>query len=146
MKRGKKYVEAAKLVDRATLYDVNEAVSIVKKASSAKFDETVEAHIRTGCDGRHADQQIRGAVVLPHGTGKNVRVLVFAKNDKADIAKEAGADYVGAEELIPKIQNEGWLDSGYDGCCGSSGSFTWTEGLNAKPEGWYRNYGRCKGY
>ena len=110
MKRGKKYVEAAKLVDRATLYDVNEAVSIVKKASSAKFDETVEAHIRTGCDGRHADQQIRGAVVLPHGTGKNVRVLVFAKNDKADIAKEAGADYVGAEELIPKIQNEGWLD------------------------------------
>ena len=107
MKRGKKYVEAAKLVDRATLYDVNEAVSIVKKASSAKFDETVEAHIRTGCDGRHADQQIRGAVVLPHGTGKNVRVLVFAKNDKADIAKEAGADYVGAEELIPKIQNEG---------------------------------------
>ena len=83
MKRGKKYVEAAKLVDRATLYDVNEAVSIVKKASSAKFDETVEAHIRTGCDGRHADQQIRGAVVLPHGTGKNVRVLVFAKNDKA---------------------------------------------------------------
>ena len=110
MKRGKKYVEAAKLVDRATLYDVNEAVSIVKKASSAKFDETVEAHIRTGCDGRHADQQIRGAVVLPHGTGKNVRVLVFAKNDKADIAKEAGADYVGAEDLIPKIQNEGWLD------------------------------------
>ena len=99
------------MVDRATLYDVNEAVSIVKKASSAKFDETVEAHIRTGCDGRHADQQIRGAVVLPHGTGKNVRVLVFAKNDKADIAKEAGADYVGAEELIPKIQNEGWLDS-----------------------------------
>ena len=98
------------MVDRATLYDVNEAVSIVKKASSAKFDETVEAHIRTGCDGRHADQQIRGAVVLPHGTGKNVRVLVFAKNDKADIAKEAGADYVGAEELIPKIQNEGWLD------------------------------------
>ena len=110
MKRGKKYVEAAKLVDRATLYDVNEAVSIVKKASSAKFDETVEAHIRTGCDGRHADQQIRGAVVLPHGTGKSVRVLVFAKNDKADIAREAGADYVGAEELIPKIQNEGWLD------------------------------------
>ena len=90
MKRGKKYVEAAKLVDRATLYDVNEAVSIVKKASSAKFDETVEAHIRTGCDGRHADQQIRGAVVLPHGTGKNVRVLVFAKNDKADIAKLFG--------------------------------------------------------
>ena len=110
MKRGKKYVEAAKLVDRATLYDVNEAVSIVKKASSAKFDETVEAHIRTGCDGRHADQQIRGAVVLPHGTGKTVRVLVFAKNAKADEAQAAGADFVGGEELIPKIQNEGWLD------------------------------------
>ena len=110
MKRGKKYVEAAKLVDRTVLYDTDEAIAIVKKAASAKFDETVEAHIRTGCDGRHADQQIRGAVVLPHGTGKNVRVLVFAKNDKADIAREAGADYVGAEEVIPKIQNEGWLD------------------------------------
>ncbi|MBQ8640337.1 MAG: 50S ribosomal protein L1 [Lachnospiraceae bacterium] len=110
MKRGKKYVEAAKLVDRAALYDVNDAIALVKKAASAKFDETVEAHIRTGCDGRHADQQVRGAVVLPHGTGKTVRVLVFAKNEKADIAREAGADYVGAEELIPKIQNEGWLD------------------------------------
>ena len=110
MKRGKKYVEAAKLVDRATLYDVNEAVSIVKKASSAKFDETVEAHIRTGCDGRHADQQIRGAVVLPHGTGKKVRILVFAKDAKAEEAKAAGADFVGGDELIPKIQNEGWLD------------------------------------
>ena len=110
MKRGKKYVEAAKAVDRATLYDIPEAISLVKKVAVAKFDETIEAHIKTGCDGRHADQQIRGAVVLPHGTGKNVRVLVFAKNDKADIAKEAGADYVGAEELIPKIQNEGWLD------------------------------------
>ena len=109
MKRGKKYVEAAKLVDRATLYDVNEAVSIVKKASSAKFDETVEAHIRTGCDGRHADQQIRGAVVLPHGTGKQVRVLVFAKNAKADEALAAGAEFVGAEELVPKIQG-GWFD------------------------------------
>ena len=110
MKRGKKYVEAAKLVDRATLYDVNEAVSIVKKASSAKFDETVEAHIRTGCDGRHADQQIRGAVVLPHGTGKQVRVLVFAKGAKADEAVAAGAEFVGAEELIPRIQNDGWFD------------------------------------
>ena len=110
MKRGKKYVEAAKLVDRATLYDVNEAVSIVKKASSAKFDETVEAHIRTGCDGRHAEQQIRGAVVLPHGTGKTVRVLVFAKGAKADEAQAAGADFVGGEELIPRIQNDGWLD------------------------------------
>lgn len=110
MKRGKKYVEAAKLVDRATLYDVNEAVSIVKKASSAKFDETVEAHIRTGCDGRHAEQQIRGAVVLPHGTGKTVRVLVFAKGAKADEALAAGADFVGGEELIPKIQNDNWFE------------------------------------
>ncbi len=110
MKRGKKYAEAAKLIDRATLYDRDEAIALVKKASTAKFDETVEAHIRTGCDGRHADQQIRGAVVLPHGTGKSVRVLVFAKGDKADQALAAGAEYVGAEELIPKIQNEGWLD------------------------------------
>ena len=110
MKRGKKYVEAAKAVDRATLYDTNEAISLVKKAAVAKFDETIEVHIRTGCDGRHADQQIRGAVVLPHGTGKTVRVLVFAKDAKAEEAKAAGADFVGAEDLIPKIQNEGWLD------------------------------------
>ena len=110
MKRGKKYVEAAKLVDRATLYNTEEAVTLVKKASSAKFDETVEAHIRTGCDGRHADQQIRGAVVLPHGTGKKVRVLVFAKGAKATEAEAAGADFVGAEELIPKIQNDGWFE------------------------------------
>ena len=110
MKRGKKYVEAAKLIDRATLYDRDEAIALVKKSATAKFDETIEAHIRTGCDGRHADQQIRGAVVLPHGTGKTVRVLVFAKNAKADEAQAAGADFVGAEELIPKIQNEGWFD------------------------------------
>ena len=110
MKRGKKYAEAAKLVDRSVLYDVADAVSLVKKSATAKFDETIEAHIRTGCDGRHADQQIRGAVVLPHGTGKTVRVLVFAKNAKADEATAAGADFVGAEELIPKSQNEGWLD------------------------------------
>ena len=110
MKRGKKYVEAAKAVDRATLYDTAEAISLVKKAAVAKFDETIEVHIRTGCDGRHADQQIRGAVVLPHGTGKKVRVLVFAKDAKAEEAKAAGAEFVGAEELIPKIQNEGWLD------------------------------------
>ena len=110
MKRGKKYIEAAKLVDRSTQYDVADAIALVKKASTAKFDETVEIHVRTGCDGRHADQQIRGAVVLPHGTGKTVRILVFAKGDKADEATAAGADYVGAEELIPKIQNEGWLD------------------------------------
>ena len=110
MKRGKRYAEAAKTIDRTVLYDAPEAISLVKKAASAKFDETIEAHIRTGCDGRHADQQIRGAVVLPHGTGKTVRVLVFAKNAKADEAQAAGADFVGGEELIPKIQNEGWLD------------------------------------
>ena len=110
MKHGKKYLEAAKAVDRATLYDPADAIALVKKAAVAKFDETIEAHIRTGCDGRHADQQIRGAVVLPHGTGKQVRVLVFAKDAKADEAKEAGAEFVGAEELIPKIQNENWFD------------------------------------
>ncbi len=110
MKHGKKYVEAAKAVDRATLYDPADAISMVKKLAVAKFDETIEVHIRTGCDGRHADQQIRGAVVLPHGTGKKVRVLVFAKGAKADEAAAAGAEFVGAEELVPKIQNEGWLD------------------------------------
>lgn len=110
MKRGKKYVEAAKAVDRANLYDTEEAIALVKKTAVAKFDETIEAHIRTGCDGRHADQQIRGAVVLPNGTGKTVKVLVFAKGAKADEAEAAGADFVGGEELIPKIQNEGWFD------------------------------------
>ena len=110
MKSGKRYAEAFKNVDRTALYDTADAIALVKKNASAKFDETVEAHIRTGCDGRHADQQIRGAVVLPHGTGKVVRILVFAKGPKADEAQAAGADYVGAEELIPKIQNEGWLD------------------------------------
>ena len=110
MKRGKKYTEAAKLVDRATQYDVAEAISLVKKTAVAKFDETVEAHIRLGVDGRHADQQVRGAVVLPHGTGKKVRVLVFAKGDKVAEAEAAGADFVGGEELIPRIQNEGWFD------------------------------------
>ena len=110
MKHGKKYMETAKAVDRTKLYDPDEAIALVKKTAVAKFDETIEAHIRTGCDGRHADQQIRGAVVLPHGTGKQVRVLVFAKGAKADEAEAAGAEFVGAEELIPKIQNEGWLD------------------------------------
>ena len=110
MKRGKKYVEAAKAIDRATLYDTADAVALVKKSAVAKFDETIEAHIRTGCDGRHADQQIRGAVVLPHGTGKKVRVLVFAKGAKADEATAAGAEFVGGEELIPKIQNENWFE------------------------------------
>ena len=110
MKRGKKYLEAAKSIDRATLYDPAEAIGLAKKAAVAKFDETIEVHIRTGCDGRHADQQIRGAVVLPHGTGKAVKVLVFAKGTKLDEAQAAGADFVGGEDLIPKIQNEGWLD------------------------------------
>ena len=110
MKRGKKYVEAAKAIDRGTLYDVADAVALVKKTAVAKFDETIEAHIRTGCDGRHADQQIRGAVVLPHGTGKKVRILVFAKDAKAEEAKAAGADFVGGDELIPKIQNENWFE------------------------------------
>ena len=110
MKKGKRYVESAKLVDRTNLYDVEEAVSIIKKTANAKFDETIEAHIKLGVDGRHADQQVRGAVVLPHGTGKKVKVLVFAKGDKVEEAQAAGADYVGGQELVPKIQNEGWLD------------------------------------
>jgi len=110
MKRGKKYVEAAKLVDRTQQYEIPEAVGLIKKTAVAKFDETVEAHLRLGVDGRHADQQVRGAVVLPHGTGKKVRVLVFAKGDKIDEALAAGADFAGGEELVPKIQNDGWLD------------------------------------
>ena len=110
MKRGKRYLDDAKKFDRATQYDKEEAIKIVKANATAKFDETMELHIRTGCDGRRADQQIRGAVVLPHGTGKTVRILVFAKGPKADEALAAGADYVGAEELVPKIQNDGWLD------------------------------------
>ena len=110
MKRGKRYQEAAKLRDKTNLYDAPEAVAIVKKAATAKIDETIEAHFKMGLDGRHADQQIRGAVVLPNGTGKKVRVLVFAKGDKAEEAVAAGAEFVGAEELIPKIQNEGWFD------------------------------------
>lgn len=110
MKRGKKYTASAKLIDRTMQYDAAEAIGLVKKAAVAKFDETVEAHIRLGVDGRHADQQVRGAVVLPHGTGKTVRVLVFAKGDKVAEAEAAGADHVGGDELVPKIQNEGWLD------------------------------------
>ena len=110
MKHGKKYLEAAKAVDRSIQYDPADAISTVKKLATAKFDETIEVHIKTGCDGRHADQQIRGAVVLPHGTGKEVKVLVFAKDAKAEEAKAAGAEFVGAEELIPKIQKENWYD------------------------------------
>lgn len=109
-KRGKKYAELVKQVDKTILYEPADAIDLAKKTAKAKFDETIEVHIRTGCDGRHAEQQIRGAVVLPHGTGKSVRVLVFAKGVKLDEAQAAGADFVGGEELIPKIQNDGWLD------------------------------------
>ncbi|WP_026478251.1 50S ribosomal protein L1 [Alkaliphilus transvaalensis] len=109
-KHGKKYQEASKLVDRAKLYDVNDAVALTKKTATAKFDETVEAHIKLGVDSRHADQQVRGAIVLPHGTGKTARVLVFAKGEKATEAEKAGADFVGAEDMVQKIQNENWFD------------------------------------
>jgi large subunit ribosomal protein L1 len=110
VKRGKKYLEKAKLVDSATYYDAADAIDLVEKTSNAKFDETIEAHIRLGVDNRHADQQVRGAVVLPNGTGKKVRVLVFAKGAKADEALAAGADFVGGQELVPKIQNENWFE------------------------------------
>ena len=148
MKRGKRYVEAAKAIDRATLYDTADAIALVKKSAVAKFDETIEAHLRTGCDGRHADQQIRGAVVLPHGTGKTVRILVFAKGPKADEAQAAGADFVGAEDPERRLVRFrcSCCYTGYDGRCWTSWSCTWTEGLNAEPEGWYRNNGRYKSY
>nr|WP_193708280.1 50S ribosomal protein L1 [Alkalibaculum sporogenes] len=110
MKRGKNYKEKYKMIDRTSLYDVNEAVELVQKTATAKFDETIEAHIRLGVDSRHADQQVRGAIVLPNGTGKTIKVLVFAKGDKAQEAKDAGADYVGAEEFIDKITKENWFD------------------------------------
>ncbi len=110
MKHGKKYAEATKQIDRAAVYEPAEAIALVKKTAPAKFDETVEIHLRTGCDGRHAEQQVRGAVVLPNGTGKSIRVLVFAKGDKVAEAQAAGADFVGGDELIPKIQHEGWLE------------------------------------
>ena len=141
MKHGKKYLEAAKAVDRSIQYDPADAISTVKKLATAKFDETIEVHIKTGCDGRHADQQIRGAVVLPHGTGKQVRVLVFAKGAKADEAVAAGAEFVGAEELIPRIQNDGWFD--YDvvvatpdmmGVVGSLGRVLGPKGLMPNPK------------
>ena len=110
MKHGKKYNDSAKLIEAGKFYDVNEAVAVAVKTGTAKFDETVEIHVRLGVDSRHADQQVRGAVVLPNGTGKTVRTLVFAKGDKADAATAAGSDYVGAEELVAKIQNENWMD------------------------------------
>ena len=110
MKKGKKYIESAKLIDKSKLYDTNEALNLVTQTSKAKFDETVEIHVRLGVDSRHADQQVRGAIVLPHGTGKSVRVLAFAKGDKVKEAEEAGAEFVGGEELVAKIQNENWFD------------------------------------
>lgn len=110
MKRGKRYSEASKLVDRNKSYEPQEAVKLVLDTAKAKFDETVEMHLRLGVDSRHADQQVRGAVVLPHGTGKKIRVLVFAKGDKATAAEKAGADFVGAEDLVAKIQNENWFE------------------------------------
>lgn len=110
MKRGKKYIESVKLVDKLSLYEPNEALELTQKTAKAKFDETVEAHIKLGVDSRHADQQVRGAVVLPHGTGRKVRVLVFAKGDKAKEAEVAGAEFVGAEDMVAKIQNENWFD------------------------------------
>ena len=110
MKHGKKYNESVKLIETGKLYDVNEAVEVAVKTGTAKFDETVEIHVRLGVDSRHADQQVRGAVVLPNGTGKTVKTLVFAKGDNAKAAEEAGSDFVGAEELVAKIQNENWLD------------------------------------
>ena len=114
MKHGKKYVDSQKLIDRLTQYDPDQAISLVKQTAKAKFDETIEISVRLGVDPRHADQQVRGAVVLPNGTGKTVRVLVFAKGDKAKEAEAAGADYVGAEEFVQKIQKENWFD--FDAC------------------------------
>ncbi len=110
MNKGKKYIESAKLINKSTLYDTADAMELVCKTATAKFDETVEVHVRLGVDSRHADQQVRGAIVLPHGTGKNIKVLVFAKGDNVDKAKEAGADYVGAEDMVQKIQSENWFD------------------------------------
>lgn len=110
MKHGKKYVDGAKLIDRAKLYDTGEALDICVKTGTAKFDETVELHVKLGVDGRHADQQVRGAIVLPNGTGKNVRVLAICKGDNIEAATAAGADFAGAEEMVQKIQSEGWMD------------------------------------
>ena len=141
MKRGKKYVESSKLIDRATLYEPNMALDLTKKTAKAKFDETVEAHIKLGVDSRHADQLVRGAVVLPHGTGKVVRVLVFAKGDKAKEAQQGGADFVGAEDMVAKIQNENWFD--YDvvvatpdmmGVVGKLGKILGPKGLMPNPK------------
>ena len=144
MKRGKKYAEAAKLVDRTIQYDPADAVALVKKTAVAKFDETIEAHIRTGCDGRHADQQIRGAVVLPHGTGKTVRVLVFAKNAKADEAQAAG-DPENPERRLAGLRR-GRRDSRHDGRGRPSGPRVRPQGPDAQPQGGNRHHGCGKGY
>lgn len=141
VKRGKKYQESAKLIEKLKLYETSEALDLVCKTAKAKFDETVEVHVKLGVDSRHADQQVRGAVVLPHGTGKNVRVLVFAKGDKAAEAEAAGADYVGGEELVPKIQKENWFE--YDivvatpdmmGIVGRLGKILGPKGLMPNPK------------
>ncbi len=141
MKRGKRYKAAAALLDRASVYETSEAIELVQKAASAKFDETVELHIRLGVDSRHADQQVRGAVVLPHGTGRTKRVLVFAKGPKADEAREAGADFVGADDMVDKIRNENWFD--YDvvvatpdmmGVVGKLGKILGPKGLMPNPK------------
>lgn len=136
---GKNYVESAKLIDKSTLYSPNEAIDLVIKTAKAKFDETIELAVRLGVDPRHADQQVRGAVVLPYGTGKTVRVLVFAKGEKAKEAEAAGADYVGAEEYINKIQKENWFDfdvvnnyTGHDGCGWQIRKSAWTKRFDAK--------------
>lgn len=110
MKHGKKYVDNVKLIDKSKLYDVNEALEVCVKTATAKFDETVELHVKLGVDSRHADQQVRGAIVLPNGTGKNIKVLAICKGDNVNLAKEAGAEFVGAEEFTTKIQSEGWMD------------------------------------
>ena len=110
MKHGKKYVDSQKLIDKTKLYDTDEALDVCVKTATAKFDETVEVHIKLGVDSRHADQQVRGAIVLPHGTGKNVRVLAICRGENEELAKQAGAEFVGAEEFTTKIQNEGWMD------------------------------------
>ena len=139
MKRGKRYLEAEKLIQKGKLYEAKEALDIIEKFPKTKFDETVELHVKLGVDSKHADQQVRGTVVLPNGTGKTLRVLVFAKGPKADEAKNAGADFVGAEELIPKIEKENWFE--YDvivatpdmmGVVGRLGKVLRTKGINAK--------------
>ncbi len=141
MFRGKKYVESAKKIEKGTLYDVADAMDLVVKTATAKFDETVELHVKLGVDSRHADQQVRGAIVLPHGTGKTQRVLVFAKGDKAEAAKEAGADFVGEMDLVQKIQQENWFD--YDvvvaspdmmGVVGRLGKLLGPKGLMPSPK------------